>query len=510
MHTNRFSSLNRRQLVNPTMKAGATIPKRSSRLSLFLRSNHRLAPIVLSVCLGSLSLLGGQAAAQTTKQRPLPLPAEGRSIVSNGDSTTLVQNPANLALLPGPELRWTGQYLNEDVEIPARGNSAAVALPFGFIPIAMGLRYDMVNPPARAANQMAGDEFKYQWLTWGMSLGNEVSSIGVSYQHSYSKNALYDGWDAWNLGWTTHPMDYFGVSFIAERVNRPLNELGIALDRNYAFGTVIRPTGTSAFEIGLEGNYVDAPTGYWMPRATASFAVPYFGRVRGDVTWIDPGENAGASSWTASTALVVDINSRVSSAQLSLGTRYGTSLGSDQEVYQDLTGEVAIRGFREPDGAENVPYALTIRLERTPSNREHTQLLRSLWEMANVDRNLRAVLLELRAAPANSLAHLQELQDAIELLRSRGKQVVCSLESADGSSMYLCSSANKVLINPAGGIRYAGLKTQSFYLKGLLDKLGVQTDFVRIGRHKSAPEMFVRSEATQTAASDRAILLQQI
>src|SRR6185436_12000693 len=133
--------------------------------------------------------------------------------------------------------------------------------------------------------------------------------------------------------------------------------------------------------------------------------------------------------------------------------------------------------------------AIRIRIENTPNTREHVALLRALWSLAKSEPSVAMVVFELRTAPGESLARVAELRDAIGLLRRNGKKVLCHLEDADGSSLYMCSAANRTLVNPAGGIRFAGLRSRYFYVKGLLDKIGVHADFVRIGEHKSAPEM---------------------
>ena len=69
---------------------------------------------------------------------------------------------------------------------------------------------------------------------------------------------------------------------------------------------------------------------------------------------------------------------------------------------------------------------------------------------------------------------------------------------------------NRILLNPAGGIRFAGLRSRYFYFKSLLDKLGIRADFVRIGDHKSAPEMLTRDGSTEVSRADKIDLLQQI
>lgn len=441
--------------------------------------------------------------------RPVPLPAFGRSVVGNGDSTALVQNPANLAFLPGPEVRWTGAFLDEGVDATSQGHAIGFALPLVFAPIATGLRLDMVNPTRASERSTLGRSYTYQWLTWGVALGSESASIGVAYQRSYSDAPEVHGMGSWNIGLNLRPSDYLGIGGVIYNLNRPDSDTGAELGPSYEMALTGRPFGTDALEISVENAYVDEAGGYWIPRGVIDVGIPSLGRLRGDVSWLDPtGNDPG---WVASTSLVIAGNTRHGSGEVSIGSRFGSGMDeAANRPYSNLHTEVAFRGFREIHAADNNLYALRVRLEKTPDTRAHVKLLRKLWAMADDEPNLAAVLLELRTSPAKSLAHTQELQDAIYHLRERGKKVVCSLESATGAALYLCAAADQILINPAGGIRYGGLAGEAFYLKGLLDKLGLRADFVRIGKHKTAPEMLVRTEGSDAAREVRAELIQEV
>lgn len=465
----------------------------------------------------SLPLLFGfawsiTASAQLPTPRPSPLPALGRNVVGNGDTTTLIQNPANLVLLPGTEFRYTGYFLGDTAAVPTGGHALAVGLPFGFIPVATGLRFDIVTPSSTAAQSMLSRQFEYQWLTWGLAAGTESASLGVSFQRSFSDAAAFHGFGTWSVGANLRPADYFGMAAVIRNVDAPASAAGSLLPTEYVLGAAVRPLGTDRLEIGLEGTYVDDQGGYWEPRATLDVGIGTLGRIRGDFVWTAPDADVETPAWVASTALVMHGNTRRGSGELTVGARYGDGLGatSGGRPWENIHAEVAVKGFRETFAAENVSYAVRIRMEKSPSVREHTKLLQSLWRMADQERNLKAVLLEIRTQPADSLAHLQELMDAILYLKQKGKRVVCHLETATGAALILCSQADKVFINPAGTIHYSGLKTRSFYVKGLLDKLGVSADFVRIGDYKSAPEMFARREASGPATDVRVDLLQQI
>jgi len=68
--------------------------------------------------------------------------------------------------------------------------------------------------------------------------------------------------------------------------------------------------------------------------------------------------------------------------------------------------------------------------------------------------------------------------------------VLCHLEDAGSKALFVCSQADRIAMNPAGGLRFAGLASSYMYFGGTLKKLGVRADFVRIGDHKGAAEQY--------------------
>ncbi len=459
----------------------------------------------LAGALAALSLsLSSAGLAQAPVQRPTPLPALGRGIVGTDDTTALLQNPANLAFMTGAELRWTGIFLDERVGVPWQGHAFAlgVALPFG---IATGLRLDLVNPPAAALGAFTPfASSNYQWLTWGLAFGGDTTALGFSLQRSYSDSPDADGLGSYSIGLTTRPFDPVGLSLVAHDLNGPTNEAGGRLGPSYDVALALRPIGTRVVELGLEGKYLADPD-FWIPRATLGIDIAPVGRLLGEFSVSDPG-NESRRAWLASASLAIATNAPSGSVELAAGGVTGDGLGADGSY--GFHSDVAFRGWREPVGPEAPRWAARIRIEDTPSPRGHVALLRELWELAD-EPAVDAVVFEIRTQPADSLAHVQELRDAVGLLRSHGKRVLCHLEDATGSALYLCSAASRILINPAGGLRFAGMKNQHLYFKGLLSKLGIRADFIRIGAHKTAPEQLTREGATDVARSDYIDMLQQ-
>lgn len=462
--------------------------------------------------LASVVAWAGLCEAQTPIVQPERLPAFGRSVAGTDDTTAIVLNPANIAFLEASELRWQGVYLDESLVVPWQGHafSLGIPLPFSF---ATAIRLDLVDPPANAFGP--GFANNYQWFTWALAYAPSQSmAIGFSIQRSYSDGIVADDLGSYSLGLTTRPADFLGLSFVAHHINGPLDgrnvkrledlgvqnvSLGAAIDTALA----VRPLGTRQLEVGLEAKYLTEPA-VWVPRATLGIDIPYVGRVHGEFAMSDPGEPARA--WTAAASLSLYANGMQGSTEMEGGAVTGNGLGQDGSY--NFFNSVAFRAWREPVGFDLRRYAIRIRLEDTPGDREHVALLRTLWQLAEEPR-VDAVVFEIRTSPADSLAHIEELRDALYELRRHGKRTLCHLEDASGAALMFCAATNRVLINPAGGIRFAGLRTRHFFLKGLLDKIGVNADFVRIGAHKSAPEQFTRQASTEVARQDIIDLLQQ-
>jgi protease-4 len=447
--------------------------------------------------------------AQAGLDRPTALPALGRDPVGTIDTTAVVTNPALLAFLPGAELRWTGVFTSDQATLPQQGNAFGVGFPIPFLRMGTALRVDLVNPP------LAANYASYQLLNWGAGFRlTENSAIGLAWQRSYSDSSFYHGIDAWALGYTARPWEALGIGIWGRALNAPVSEGGYRLDPTFEVALSVRPFASDALEIGLMNTYYypKYTPDFFAPRASLGVKIPGFGRFRADVTINDPDNRANSRAWLATGGIVVDFNGPQGGSQFGAGTLVGNALGQDAryKAYSNLYFDVALHSYRSSAAVEFPHVALRFLVDDTPSPREHVALLRKLWSVAEHEPSVDAVVLELRDVPARSMAYAQELRDAIEHLRAQGKRVVCHLDDAKSAALYLCSSADRVLIHPAGGLRVAGMSTTHFYFKGLLDKLGIKADFVRIGDHKSAPESFMREGPTDVARKDTQALLDAV
>lgn len=440
------------------------------------------------VALASLAALAPRhAAAEPPSKSSDAVLAPGRSLVGNDDASAIAHSPANLAFLPAPELRWTVVSLPEAAPVPWRGHAVDLAAPFLFM--ATGLRVDFMNPSQAAVFPY---DDTYQWVRWGFAArAGRTLAFGNTLAWSISDSGALDGQFSISSGATVRPGPWLGMSLVARDWNVPRSETGLVTERSWHAGVALRPVlGLRDLELAADAAFYDR-TERWVPGGTVGLDVPFVGRLRGDVKVYDV--DRSDPEWVATAGL--DLN--VGPLQASGGAIFGEALGEDGTGYY---AGGAVRGFREP-GLPLPARVVSITIDGTPGLRGHTRLLRKLWRLAD-DRETEGVLLRLHASPGATLPLAEELGDAVRHLRAHGKKVFCHLEDASGRDMVICSQADRIAINPAGGIRWAGSSSRYYYVGGTLEALGVRADFVRIGQHKSAVEMFVGTGPTDAARRD--------
>ena len=90
-------------------------------------------------------------------------------------------------------------------------------------------------------------------------------------------------------------------------------------------------------------------------------------------------------------------------------------------------------------------------------------------------------------------ATLHEVREALVRARNAGAHVYAWLEDGDMRNYYVASVAEKIYVHPAGSLATLGLANTQLYFTGLLDKLGVRAEVVKIGEYKTANEPFTET-----------------
>ncbi|MBS0032200.1 signal peptide peptidase SppA [Chitinophaga sp. 22321] len=110
-----------------------------------------------------------------------------------------------------------------------------------------------------------------------------------------------------------------------------------------------------------------------------------------------------------------------------------------------------------------------------------------LIENAAGDDNIKGIYLKVNGSPGG-FASTEELRNALLRFRKSGKFIYAYGEIMGQSAYYLASAADKVYLNPKGGLDFTGFSTQLPFLKGTLEKLEIKPEIFYCGKFKSATE----------------------
>ena len=111
---------------------------------------------------------------------------------------------------------------------------------------------------------------------------------------------------------------------------------------------------------------------------------------------------------------------------------------------------------------------------------------------AREDPELGLVLLDVHGLSAG-WSRIQSLRRALLALRAAGKRVWVCLSQLGMHDYYLATAADRVLLAPAALFDATGLASEVVFVKGTLDKLGIETQIARAGQFKSGAEAFTRT-----------------
>jgi protease-4 len=117
---------------------------------------------------------------------------------------------------------------------------------------------------------------------------------------------------------------------------------------------------------------------------------------------------------------------------------------------------------------------------------------------AGTDEQVKAVILTFDGMEIG-FGQLEELRGSIERVKAAGKKVYAYAEDMTTAEYGLLCASDRLCVGPQSTLWLMGLYGQSLYVKGLLDKIGVQADFLHLGDYKSAAEMLTRTGPSQPA-----------
>ena len=133
-----------------------------------------------------------------------------------------------------------------------------------------------------------------------------------------------------------------------------------------------------------------------------------------------------------------------------------------------------------------------------PKQVQLRDLVRAIDAAAN-DKRITRILLLPGDLQGGGFAALREVGTALDRFRAAGKPVIVWAANLDQGQYYLAAHADRLLVDPQGGVMITGLANYRLFYKDLLDKLGVDVHLFRVGEFKSAAEPYILEHASPEA-----------
>jgi protease-4 len=458
-----------------------------------------------AVVVAALVVAPAIAHAQSVERRYVDEPTAGlhlptTPLAGDHDARALVLNPGGLQLLDGRSLVLAVDVVDEDAAAAAgqgvglyyAGTTGGGLLPrFGY-----GVGVEALRPPR---GQLDPDPGTPTRLSFGMSVPfGRSGGIGMT-AHRFAGEALARGRWTSDLGVAYRFGNHAALGMVARDLSAP--DIGVVeVQRRYELELTARPLGTDRLELGFGGRIGErrGDLDGW-GRLSSRVARGVFVHAAAETRELVVLETTGAGTREIEDR-VLTVSAGVEISFGALGAALWGSGRLDERGDRHVLGGTAIvRWSAKPQPAVQGHGQRIERIELTGGigPREVTATVLRLRAIAR-DPAVRGVVLALDGVAAG-WASMQELREEVKAVSRSGTKVFAYIVAASARDYYLASAADKIYLDPAGGVRLIGFAGTTLYFKGAFDKLGVAAQFEKIAEYKSAPEQYTEIAPTEPA-----------
>ncbi len=126
-------------------------------------------------------------------------------------------------------------------------------------------------------------------------------------------------------------------------------------------------------------------------------------------------------------------------------------------------------------------------------------------ERAANDSKIDGLVLQIRN-PGLGRGKINELREAIKRFRTSGKKVYAELEMAMPADYLIATACDEIVMPESGMLLLPGVSLEGMFFKGLLDKVGIEADFVHMGEAKGAAEPYTRENFSDSVRANLAAM----
>lgn len=144
-----------------------------------------------------------------------------------------------------------------------------------------------------------------------------------------------------------------------------------------------------------------------------------------------------------------------------------------------------------PEFAQESPMSVLSGESDVPSLYDVVRLI----EHAKTDDNISGIYLN-GNGNANDAANSNEIRNALIEFKKSKKFVIAHADVMTQGAYFVACAADKIYLNPTGAMDWMGYSVTLPFLKGTLEKLGIETQIFYAGKFKSATEVFRTDKMT--------------
>ena len=169
---------------------------------------------------------------------------------------------------------------------------------------------------------------------------------------------------------------------------------------------------------------------------------------------------------------------------------------SDVVIKDNSILTLSIAGTIVEQKSDTDPIGETINdlagLEAAPSETLLQDILDTISQAEN-DPQINALLLDLSAMGSAGMDQLASIGQQLIQFRQSGKPVIAAEDYYSQNQYYLAAHADKIFLNPMGGVYLSGFGLYRLYFKDAIEKLKINYHIFRVGTFKSALEPLTRN-----------------
>ena len=408
------------------------------------------------------------------------------SITDSDDTTALFRNPAGLSIHP----LQGGYFYGNNFVANIQDHTAFINI-FG---LAFGTQW-----------RFAPNDQKIRRYTIGSGLGStRFISLGFSFSWLDSTDIRIDNYISLDLGLILRPTRYLSFGLVGSNLTTYLTDI-ISLRHRWSGGVSFRPL----YFLPVAANkYYDSLTlsteFVWVVGESYKTILP---RYIVNMIFVP-----GCSMYVGfdhTKDLFVGFKFSQNIIQLSIQGDILRSVFETANQDPNPKGNYYNAGLligkeRFETKVEALRYYLQISLDTVISEKGKNNflffnqvysffdILRAI-ERATTDPQIKGIILTGRSFNGG-WGQAEELREILLYFKQiSGKLLISYMEEMGNKEYYIASVSDNISMPEGGTLTFNGLSANLYYIKDLLDKLGIKADFIQIGKYKTAPDMFKRS-----------------